>query len=178
KLLGPILSLGALLAGCAATPPELRAPFGVRAAPYTPDSGTMAVRCGRLVDGLKSSARTHMLVVIREGRVARVEPDTGRASAAAALVPVLDLSGYTCLPGLIDMHTHLTDRPEDTADLRVYFTRPLEETLRQSRENAAATLEAGFTSVRNVGTYVAGTDVMLRDSIDRGEFIGPRMQVS
>ena len=119
-----------------------------------------------------------MLVVIRDGRVASVAPDTGRASAAAPLLPVLDLSGYTCLPGLIDMHTHLTDRPEDTADLRVYFTRPLEETLRQSRENAAATLQAGFTSVRNVGTYVAGTDVMLRDSINRGEFIGPRMQVS
>jgi len=177
-LRGLILSLGALLAGCAATPPELRAPFGVREVPYTPDSGTVAVRCGRLIDGLKSSARSHMLVVIRDGRVASVEPDSGRASAAAPLLPVLDLSGYTCLPGLIDMHTHLTDRPEDTADLRVYFTRPLEETLRLSRENAAATLEAGFTSVRNVGTYVAGTDVMLRDSINRGEFIGPRMQVS
>jgi imidazolonepropionase-like amidohydrolase len=177
-LRGLILVLGALLAGCAATPPELRAPFAVRAAPFTPDSGTVAVRCGRLIDGLKSSARAHMLVVIRDGRVASVEPDSGRAGATAPLVPVLDLSGYTCLPGLIDMHTHLTDRPEDTADLRVYFTRPLEETLRQSRENAAATLAAGFTSVRNVGTYVAGTDLMLRDSLDRGEFIGPRMQVS
>jgi imidazolonepropionase-like amidohydrolase len=172
------LCLGVLLAACATTPPELHAPFGVRAAPFTPDSGTMVVRCGRLIDGLKTTARTHMLVVIRDGRVASVEPDGGRVSAAASLLPVLDLSGYTCLPGLIDMHTHLTDRPEDTADLRVYFTRSLEETARQSRENATATLLAGFTSVRNVGTYVAGSDVMLRDSINRGEVIGPRMQVS
>ena len=93
-------------------------------------------------------------------------------------VPVLDLSDYTCLPGLIDMHTHLTDRPEDTADLRVYFTRTLDETLRQSHENAAATVLAGFTAVRNVGTYVAGTDVLLRDAINHGDVLGPRMQVS
>ena len=84
-------------------------------------------------------------------------------------MPVLDLSGYTCLPGLIDMHTHLTDRPEDTADLTVYFSRTAEETLRLSKENAAATLLAGFTSVRNVGTYVLGTDTALRDAINAGK---------
>jgi imidazolonepropionase-like amidohydrolase len=178
KIRGLIFLFGAALAGCAATPPPLRAPFGVREAPFTPDSGTVTVRCGRLIDGNRSSARTHMLVVIRDGRVVSVEPDGGRASAAASKAPVLDLSGYTCLPGLIDMHTHLTDRPEDTADLRVYFTRSPEETLRQSRDNAGATLLAGFTSVRNVGTYVEGTDLALRDAINRGEFIGPRMQVS
>jgi len=178
KHCGLFLCLSALLAGCAAKPPELRAPFGVRAAPYPPDSGTVAVRCGRLIDGYRSSARTHMLVVIRAGRVVSVEPDSGRAGAAAAKTPVLDLSAYTCLPGLIDMHTHLTDRPEDTADLSVYFTRTTEETQRQARDNATATLLAGFTSVRNVGTYVAGSDLTLRDSISHGEVIGPRMQVS
>lgn len=173
-----ILSFLALLAGCAHQSPEMRTSIAVRTAPFTPDSGTVAVRCGRLIDGHEASAQADMLVVIRDGRVIRVEPDNNRARSAAAPMQLLDLSDYTCLPGLIDMHTHLTDRPEDTADLRVYFTRPLDETLRQSRENAAATLLAGFTSVRNVGTYVAGTDVMLRDSINRGEFIGPRMQVS
>jgi len=172
------IALPLLVAGCSAAPTELHAEFPVRQAPFTPDSGTIALRCGRLIDGLHSSAREHMLVVIRDGKIATVEPDTGRASATAPRVPVLNLGGDTCLPGLIDMHTHLTDRPEDTADLRVYFTRSLEETLRQSHENATATLLAGFTSVRNVGTYVAGSDVLLRDSISRGEVIGPRMQVS
>jgi imidazolonepropionase-like amidohydrolase len=93
-------------------------------------------------------------------------------------VPVLDLGEYTCLPGLIDMHTHLTDRPEDTADLSVYFSRDADETLKQGTENAQATLLAGFTSVRNVGTYVLGADTDLRDYINRGSAAGPRMLVS
>jgi imidazolonepropionase-like amidohydrolase len=117
-------------------------------------------------------------VVIRGGRIVAVERDSGRAAAAAAMLPVLDLREYTCLPGLIDMHTHLTDRPEDTPDLRVYFSRSAEDTLLQSQDNAAATLRAGFTTVRNVGTYVAGSDLLLRESINRGNVAGPRMQVS
>ena len=105
-------------------------------------------------------------------------PGASRGDATRTHVPVLDLSGYTCLPGLIDMHTHLTDRPEDTADLAVYFSRTPEETLRLSKENAAATLLAGFTSVRNVGTYVLGADTALRDQINAGKSLGPRMQAS
>jgi imidazolonepropionase-like amidohydrolase len=131
-----------------------------------------------LIDGVQPLALIDALVVIRDGRIKNVKANASRSDVAAALVPVLDLGDYTCLPGLIDMHTHLTDRPEDTADLKVYFTRSLEETVRQSRENAAATVLAGFTSVRNVGTYVAGTDVLLRDAVNRGEALGPRMQVS
>ena len=80
-------------------------------------------------------------------------------------------------PGLIDMHTHLTERPEDTADLRVYFKRTDAEAAKISRENAEATLQAGFTTVRNVGTYIAWTDRTLRDAINRGEVAGPRMQI-
>jgi imidazolonepropionase-like amidohydrolase len=152
--------------------------IAVREVPFTPDSGTLAIRCGLLIDGVATLAQIDALLVIRDGRIKSVKAEASRSDAAAALVPVLDLSAYTCLPGLIDMHTHLTDRPEDTADLRVYFTRTLEATLQQSHENAAATVLAGFTSVRNVGTYVAGTDVLLRDAINRGEVLGPRMQVS
>jgi imidazolonepropionase-like amidohydrolase len=132
-------TIGSLVAGCAAPPPELDAQFTVREVPFTPDSGTIAVRCGRLIDGVSPEAYEHMLVVIRDGRIVSVDPEAGRRDAEPR-VPVLDLSGYTCLPGLIDMHTHLTDRPQDTADLRVYFTRSLEETVQQSHENANATL--------------------------------------
>jgi len=175
RLLVPACAV--VLSGCMAAPPS-RNSIAVRVAPYTPDSGTIAIRCGLLIDGVRGLPLIDALVIIRDGRIKSVKADASGKDAAAAMVPVLDLRDYTCLPGLIDMHTHLTDRPEDTADLRVYFTRPLEETLRLSRENAAATLLAGFTSVRNVGTYVAGTDVLLRDSINSGETLGPRMQVS
>jgi imidazolonepropionase-like amidohydrolase len=159
-------------------PPELRQQFAVRVVPFTPDSGTIAVRCGQLIDGVSNVPHGESLVLIRDGRIKSVQPGSGRGSAAATMVPVLDLGEYTCLPGLIDMHTHLTDRPEDTADLSVYFSRDADETLKQGTENAQATLLAGFTSVRNVGTYVLGADTDLRDYINRGSAAGPRMLVS
>jgi imidazolonepropionase-like amidohydrolase len=168
----------ALLGGCAMPPPELRQQFAVRDVPFTPDSGTIAVRCGQLLDGVSNVPHGESLVLIRDGRIKSVQPGSGRGSAAATMVPVLDLGEYTCLPRLIDMHTHLTDRPEDTADLSVYFSRDADETLKQGTENAQATLLAGFTSVRNVGTYVLGADTDLRDYINRGSAAGPRMLVS
>jgi len=168
----------ATLTGCAYTPPTLTNRLDIRQVPYTPDSGTMAIRCGKLLDGFTDTAQDNVLVVIRDGRIKKLQPGASRNDAALTHVPILDLSGFTCLPGLIDMHTHLTDRPEDTADLTVYFSRTPEETLRLSRENAAATLLAGFTSVRNVGTYVLGADTALRDQINAGKSLGPRMQAS
>jgi len=155
-----------------------RSGVDVRHPPFTPDSGTVAVFCGRLIDGTGAAPTKNTLVVIRDGRIQGVKPDARRRDATATYLPVLDLSGHTCLPGLIDMHTHLTDRPEDTADLTVYFTRAAAETQRQAAENASATVLAGFTSVRNVGTYVLGTDTALRDLINKGTVIGPRVQAS
>jgi imidazolonepropionase-like amidohydrolase len=179
-----VAPLVALLFGCSAAPrlPGMYVPgpppIVVRQPPFTPDSGTIAIRCGQLIDGMSAFAKSDTLVVIRDGRIASVTHGASAGMAAATHVPVFDLSGYTCLPGLIDMHTHLTDRPEDTADLTTVFRRTDAETLRQGEENAAATLLAGFTSVRNVGTYKFGDDYALRDEINRGRAIGPRMQAS
>jgi imidazolonepropionase-like amidohydrolase len=164
--------------GCITTPPPLAAQIVVRQPPFTPDSGSIAIRCGMLIDGVSAFARNTTLVVIRDGRITKVTADASANAATATHLPVLDLTSYTCLPGLIDMHTHLTDRPEDTADLTTVFSRPDEETLRQGRENAAATVLAGFTAARNVGTYTFGADYALRDVINRGQTIGPRMQAS
>jgi imidazolonepropionase-like amidohydrolase len=168
--------LASILAATGSAAPDNHR-FAVRQVPYTPDSGSIAIRCGWLIDGLGAAARKDMLVVIRDGRIKSVVEDSRKAQATAH-VPVLNLREYTCLPGLIDMHTHLTDRPEDTADLQVYFKRSQADTLAQSVENAAATLSAGFTSVRNVGTYVLGSDTALRDYINKGEAAGPRIQAS
>ncbi len=131
------------------------------------------MQCGMLIDGIADAPRREVTVVIRSGRVERIEP--GRKTPRG--LPVLDLAGYTCLPGLIDMHTHITERPEDTADLRVYLRRSPAEQFALAREFAAATLLAGFTTVRNVGVYQAWGDRTLRDAINRGEVAGPRMQV-
>jgi imidazolonepropionase-like amidohydrolase len=76
------------------------------------------------------------------------------------------------------MHTHLTDRPGDTADLSVYYGRDRTAQLPIALENARDTLLAGFTSARDVGTYVAWADRDLRDAISSGRAIGPRVQVA
>jgi imidazolonepropionase-like amidohydrolase/endonuclease/exonuclease/phosphatase family metal-dependent hydrolase len=151
-----------------------RAGVEIARAPYPPDSGSLAVRCGRLFDGVADGVRESVTVSIEKGRIVAVGSD----SVLPAAAPVLDLSDRTCLPGLIDLHTHLSDRPGDTADLSVYYRRSLAEQVALGRENARVTLLAGFTSVRDVGTYIAWSDRALRDEIARGETIGPRMQVA
>jgi len=142
--------------------------------PYTPDSGSLIVRCGSLVDGLGDEPRKSVSVLIRDGRIVAVDAKT----EASPDLPLLDLASYTCLPGLIDMHTHLSDRPGDTADLSVFYHRTFEEQVAIARDNAVATLLAGFTTVRDVGTYIAWSDRALRDEIAGGSIIGPRMQVA
>lgn len=174
----PALLASAILCACASAPATQTNRLDIRQVPYTPDSGTIALRCGKLIDGVSDAPLLDALVLIRDGRIKSIKEKATRSDAASTHVPVLDLSDSTCLPGLIDMHTHLTDRPEDTADLTVYFSRPADETLRLSKENASATLLAGFTGVRNVGTYALGTDTALRDAINTGKAAGPRMQAS
>jgi imidazolonepropionase-like amidohydrolase len=147
-----------------------RAQEVIAAPPYAPDGGTLAVRCGTLIDGLADAPRSDVTVRIERGRIVAL----GRATPAGG-APVLDLGAYTCLPGLIDMHTHIVEQ-SDTADLSVYYTRTPAQQVENGRRNALATLRAGFTSVRDVGTYIAFTDTALREEIAQGRAIGPRVQ--
>jgi imidazolonepropionase-like amidohydrolase len=67
-------------------------------APYMPDSGSLASRCGVLIDGISDEARMDQIVVIRDGRIASVQPGSARTAKS---LQAIDLSAYTCLPGLI-----------------------------------------------------------------------------
>jgi imidazolonepropionase-like amidohydrolase len=165
---------GALLAWQAQAAPVAAPPMVSGDEPYVPDSGSLAIHCGRLIDGVAAEARTDVTVVVRDGRIAGVE--AGKATPSG--LPVLDLAAHTCLPGLIDMHTHLVDSPGSTADLSVYYHRTLDEQVALGRENARVTLLAGFTAARDVGTYIGWADKALRDEIDAGRAVGPRMQAS
>ena len=157
------------IAASAATPIE------VSRAPYDPDSGSVAVRCGTLIDGLSDEPQDDRIVIIENGRIDRV---ASGATAVPDSLPLLDLSAHTCLPGFIDTHTHLTDRADETRDLRIYFTRSIEAERRISRSNAEVTLFAGFTTARNVGAYSGWSARDLRDRIDAGEIAGPRVQAA
>jgi len=134
-------------------------------APYAPESGSLLIRCGTLIDGVSDQPAVNVSVLVDQGRIKSVE----NVLEAPIRVETLDLSDRTCLPGFVDMHTHILEDPEDTADLRVYFEHTLEQTLETGRYNARTTLDIGFTTIRNLGVYYGWSSRDLRDEIDRGD---------
>ncbi|MGN6691916.1 MAG: amidohydrolase family protein [Sphingopyxis sp.] len=134
---------------------------------------TLYVQTGRLIDGVSNEARTGQCVTIEDEHIRAVGP-CGKAPDGATL---LDWSAYTVLPGLIDLHTHLADLGQ-SADLAAPIKASPAETALVGARNARLTLDAGFTSVRDVGTYRGVTDVALRNALDRGDVPGPRMWVA
>ena len=88
----------------------------------------------------------------------------------------IDLSNYCFLPGLIDMHTHISE--SSSGDLIEFYTKTQQEQLKVGRINVEKTLKAGFTTVRDLGVYIAWTDKKLRDEINADKIPGPRMKIS
>ncbi|WP_300539086.1 amidohydrolase family protein [Sphingosinicella sp.] len=144
---------------------------GLLAAPVLAE--TSYVRAGRLVDTESGKVLADRLIRIEDGRVVAVTPYAPPPEGAK----MLDWSGFTVLPGLIDMHTHLSDWGQ-TNNVAEPLLHSAEDIAFVAAKNARDTLNAGFTSVRDVGTFRAFGDVSLRNAIDAGSIEGPRMAVA
>jgi len=130
---------------------------------------SVAIRAGRILDVRTGTYLVQQMIWIEGERIQQVAPASDVSPRLPAGTPVIDLSDATLLPGLIDCHIHLTVSPESLAG-----TKPPPEFAKQ---NARITIEGGFTTVRNLGS-LDNTDIELRDAIDTGNAVGPRMLVS
>ncbi len=139
-----------------------------------PSSKTVYVKAGRLFDGSGDSTQPDRVIVVEGDRIKSV------GSASEVKIPneatVIDLSGLTVLPGLIDAHTHLGMRADRYDEINKFKDTPNHSAF-AAVLNARKTLEAGFTTVRDVGSkpFLA---VDLRDAIDEGFLVGPRVVAS
>ena len=129
-----------------------------------------AVRCGKLLDVRSGQMLADQVVTFdMDGVITSVAPASGSTAGA------IDLSRATCLPGLIDVHTHITGDPSHSGYAGLGISVPRSAVT--GAKNARLTLRAGFTTIRNVGA--AGfSDVAVRDGVNAGEMEGPRMLVS
>lgn len=143
------------------------APNGEGKAP----SKRIAVKAGRLIDAKTGAVASNAVILI--------EGDKITAAGANLTIPagaeVIDLKDKTVLPGLIDCHTHLTTQPGNYYE-DIFRRSPIDAAV-VAHVYARRTLEAGFTAVRDVGA-AEFIDVALRNAINRGEVVGPRMQVA
>ncbi|HYT72675.1 MAG TPA: amidohydrolase family protein [Gemmatimonadales bacterium] len=140
-----------------------------------PASPVVLIKAGRLIDARAGNAVLNQAILVEGERIKEVGPAQAVAGHAPAGARVIDLGDATVLPGLIDCHTHITADPGDYYE-QLFRRSPIDQAV-MAHIYARRTLEAGFTTVRNVGADEL-VDVALRNAINRGEVVGPRMLVS
>ncbi|WP_353072938.1 metal-dependent hydrolase family protein [Tunturiibacter gelidoferens] len=131
------------------------------------------LRAGHVLDVKTGAEPAAQTIIVTGDRITAIAPTASTPKQPGDIE--IDLTKYTVMPGLIDVHTHLTMAPNFDPYYELSMT-PAKEAI-IGVENAKVTLEAGFTTVRNVGANDF-TDVALRDEINAGHIPGPHMQVS
>src|SRR5271156_4170640 len=135
----------------------------------------IVIHAGKVLDVRTGNYLADQIIWIEGERIKAIGKRAEISSQLPAGAKIIDLSNATVLPGLIDCHTHLTYSPYLLGPAGLHISYPREALL--GARNARVTLEAGFTTVRNVaaGGY---SDIALRDAIKAGDVPGPRMLVS
>ena len=128
----------------------------------------IAIRAGRLIDGRGGPPIANAVILIDGDRITAVGPGL----TIPANVRVIDLSRSTVLPGFIDCHTHVTSEPKDYYE-DIFRRSPIDVAV-TAHVYAKRTLEAGFTTIRDVGS-AEFIDVALRNAVNRGDVPGPRI---
>jgi len=155
RALKPLLLLSAAL---------LAAPLAAQTSPVTIHAGTLLDRPGK-------APRRNATVTVQNGKIVSVRDGFQDAPAGATLI---DLKDRFVLPGLIDSHVHLRSDRAGNEGLIAGFTESAQLGAYEAEMNGRKTLEAGFTTVRNLGDG-GGTTLALRDAIARGWVVGPRI---
>ena len=135
---------------------------------------TVVVHAGRMLDVEQGVYLADRAIRIEDGRITAITPWTASSRGGSRLI---DWSKFTVLPGLIDLHTHLVG-DISSADVAAPLSSSAARDALMGVAHARATLAAGFTTVRDVGTYRAFVDVALRNAINAGQVEGPRMYVA
>jgi imidazolonepropionase-like amidohydrolase len=145
----------------------------VTARAQAPAAKRTVIRAGHVLNVRTGELKANQAIVIEGDKISKIAPSSEVVAAAGDTT--IDLPDATALPGLIDMHTHLTFELSSLSyeGLKISTAR---EALHGAR-NARRTLEAGFTTVRNVGAKDYA-DIALRDAINDGDVIGPRIVAS
>src|SRR5436853_855979 len=154
--------------------------FAIGAIPVRAADNVIALKAARLFDGKSKSLVPNGVVIVRDDKVV----DAGSNLAVPADAQVIDLGDATLAPGFMDAHTHLT--LDYSGDYNVRRLGELDLNVSEqaiiATAHARATVEAGFTTVRDLGSRFVGSpervDVALRNSINKGVIVGPRMLVA
>lgn len=134
------------------------------------NSQTTYLQCGKLVDTKNGKVLDNMTIVIEKNMITNVE--NGFKSSGSDKDIIIDLKNKTVLPGLIDMHVHLEGESNPKSYLQKFTLNTSDRALRASFY-AKKTLEAGFTTVRDLGG--SGANISLRNAINQGFAEGPRV---